>query len=105
MLLQNYYFSFILGHVIFLVHGVRKYNRALYFCATYFCSKTVIIFTGSRFFKVVRVTHNARCHRALVLNSTSPESHVSLFELPFAGQGESQVTLKLEMAYWEMEHN
>ena len=41
----------------------------------------------------------AGANRALVgvLNSTTPESHVSLFELPFAGQGESQVTLKLEM--------
>ena len=65
--------------------------------ATYFCSKTAMLYSlGREFFEFYswHTTPGANC--ALVGCSTSQKSNISLFKLPFAGQGDSEVTAKLK---------
>ncbi len=65
--------------------------------ARYFCSKTATLYSLGREFSEFYSWHTmpgANC--ALVGCSTSRKSDLSLFKLPFAGQGDSEVTVKLK---------
>ena len=65
--------------------------------ATYFFSKTATLYSLGREFSEFYSWHTmpgANC--ALVGCSTSRKSNLSLFKLPFAWQGDSEVTAKLK---------
>ena len=78
------------------MHGVRKYKERC-IAATYFFSETATLYSLGREFSEFYSWHTmpgANC--ALVGCSTSRKSNLSLFKLPFAGQGDSEVTAKLK---------
>ena len=65
--------------------------------ATYFCSKTETSYLlGREFFKFYSWHTIPGVNSALVGCATSRKSNLSLFKLPFAGQGDSEVTAKLK---------